>query len=135
MKLFGFYGVRFRLVSFEVEINHRDRYVCSIGVCQQLEYPITDTVRIDPLRRIEITNLCAVFDCRNASYCPGPDSLDCNPLHFWSDGLLEGPFYSYGCAHIDKECKSVRVSFTASLIDRESGAELTYKVVDTTLRR
>jgi len=136
MKLFGFYGVRFKVESFEIEQDHKDRYVCYVGVCQEFEmWPVADTVKADSLRRIEVSNFCAIFDCMDASYCPGPDSVDIYPLHYFSDGVLSGPFYRYGCAHIDKDCKSVRVVFLARLLNRQTGEELAHRTVDTTLRR
>jgi len=133
--VFGDYRLEFKVESFEVTHDYNDRYVCYVGVCQEYPLPVSDTVRVDSLRRIEIRRLCAVFDCNVAGYCPGPDSLLTNHLHFWREGTLRGPFYCFGHARINKNCKSVQISFEACLMNRETGEEIAFETIDVHLER
>jgi hypothetical protein len=108
---------------------------CFIGIGQEYRPPLSDTVRIDSLRNVQINLLCVRFDCVGWSYCPLADSVSINPQYYWSNDALRGPFHSYGHIRIPARCKEVHLSFEAVLVNRETDEELAIKTMRVTLDR
>jgi hypothetical protein len=127
LEVFEGYFLKFWVHDYK---NNDDDVFCALGVHQVYYSPPSDTVRFDSLRHIEITNYCATFDCPVVSFCPSANQTDVSRSHYWSGSELSGPYYRFGSAKISSKCKQVRVSFSASLINRTSGEELEYKTVN-----
>jgi hypothetical protein len=106
-----------------------------VRIWQEYRPPESDTVRTDSLREIKISLLCVKFDCLPMSYCPGTDSITVIREFHWSDSTLAGSYYYFGAVFIPKKCKTLDVSFVATLADRETGRELERQPVKVTLYR
>lgn len=132
IEVFEGYYLKFGVHDYK---NSDDDSFCALSVNQVYYPPPSDTVRFDSLRQIEITNYCAIFDCPGVSYCPDANHTDVSRSHYWSGTELSGPYYRFGSVKIRSKCKQVRVSFSASLIDRASGEELDYKTVSVVFKR
>jgi hypothetical protein len=102
---------------------------CFIRVCQEYTPPAADTVRADSVCTTDISLLCVEFDCQPGPYCPDEPSSFVNRSYEWSNGVLRGPFYSFGPVVIPKKCRMIHVSFVATLKNRLTGQQVEQKTI------
>jgi len=142
LEVFEGYYLRFWVSDFRTDILRTVKDlklgaedICILGLLQ-IYYPeAADTLRFDSLRQIDITNFCAFFFGPDQSHCPAVNSNTVSQSHYWSGSELQGPFYEFGMARLRSKSKQVRLSFVASLSNRESGEELDYKVLTVVLQK
>jgi hypothetical protein len=125
--------------DFGVWLGHyyseEDSDTCFLNIWQEYRPSQSDTVRMDSLCEIKISLLCVELDCTGGSFCPLADYIEIDRSHNWKDGVLKGPYYSFGIVLIPRKCKQIHVSFVATLIESETGEELERRPVKLTLQR
>ena len=142
LEVFEGYYLRFWVSEYRTDIYRtaKDRRlgpedICFLGLLQVHYPPAADTLRFDSLRQIDVANFCAFFYGPNQSYCPAISSISVSQSHYWSGSEFLGPFYEFGVARLRSKSKQARLSFVASLSNRESGEELDYRVLTVVLQK